>query len=93
VTLIFEPFGHIHLQEHNTLPVIKIIHVYLMPCIPTSGVPIDNLTVASCAQFILRKVTKCLCSNLDWNFLMMQKRSWGLFLPSSAIGGLNYWKS
>jgi len=52
-------------HERKILPVLKIIRVCLTTRQTTSGAPIDDLTVESCANSCSGKVAKRLCASLD----------------------------
>jgi len=63
-------------------------HSYLTSCLTTSRTPIADLIVAFFAHSNIAEVTKEQRPTLNRIFLLIQKLSWGLFLPPSAIGGL-----
>jgi len=83
---------HCHLNYNDTGSVwhcIKYrqfqnkIHTCLTSCQTTSGAPLAPwiLIVAFCTHFIFRKSHERTAPIAEWNFLLIQKLSWGFFYP------------
>jgi len=87
--LILDLFCHISQHDHKiSLVSKKKIHTCFSSCQTTSGAPIGNLIVAFCTHFVFRKSHERTAPNAEQKFTD-PKIELGLFLPPSAIWGLN----